>query len=50
MLYKGRLAQPWLEHLLDMQKVTRSSRVPPNLKRERPEVQSLTVGLPSPTA
>jgi hypothetical protein len=28
----GRLAQSWLEHLLDMQKVTRSSRVPPIYK------------------
>ena len=26
---EGRLAQPWLEHLLDMQKVERSSRSPP---------------------
>lgn len=25
----GRLAQPWLERLLDMQEATRSSRVPP---------------------
>lgn len=26
---RGRLAQFWLERLLDMQEVTRSSRVPP---------------------
>ncbi len=26
---KGRLAQSWLERLLDMQEATRSSRVPP---------------------
>lgn len=29
MQFYGRLAQPWLERLRDMQKVTRSSRVPP---------------------
>lgn len=29
MLNYGRLAQPWLERLRDMQKVTRSSRVSP---------------------
>lgn len=28
----GRLAQSWLERLLDMQEATRSSRVPPILR------------------
>jgi hypothetical protein len=29
MQFNGRLAQSWLERLLDMQEATRSSRVPP---------------------
>jgi hypothetical protein len=42
----GRLAQSWSEHLLDMQKVTRSSRVPPipmksNSKSQAPNPPSM---------
>jgi hypothetical protein len=31
----GRLAQSWLERLLDMQEATRSSRVPPMFREYR---------------
>ncbi len=38
----GRLAQSWLERLLDMQEVTRSSRVPPIL-HSNPKFQNLSL-------